>query len=56
MRIVPLLLCFVVGCGDYLAVELGERYRVSPMVRKKAEAGELGRATGKGYYEYPKEQ
>jgi 3-hydroxybutyryl-CoA dehydrogenase len=45
-----------VELGDYLAVELGERYRVSPMVRKKAEAGELGRATGKGYYEYPKEQ
>ncbi len=46
----------VVELGDYLAVELGERYRVSPMVRKKAEAGELGRATGKGYYEYPKQQ
>jgi 3-hydroxybutyryl-CoA dehydrogenase len=45
-----------VELGDYLAVELGERYRVSPMVRKKAEAGELGRATGKGYYEYPKQQ
>ena len=35
---------------------LGERYRVSPMVRKKAEAGELGMASGKGYYEYPKKQ
>jgi len=45
-----------VELGDYLAVELGERYRVSPMVRKKAEAGELGRAAGKGYYEYPKQQ
>jgi len=44
-----------VELGDYLAVELGERYRVSPMVRKKAEAGELGMATGKGYYEYPKQ-
>jgi 3-hydroxybutyryl-CoA dehydrogenase len=45
-----------VELGDYLAVELGERYRVSPMVRKKAEAGELGMATGKGYYEYPPKQ
>jgi len=45
-----------VELGDYLAVELGERYRVSPMVRKKAEAGELGRAAGKGYYDYPKQQ
>ena len=45
-----------VELGDYLAVELGERYRVSPMVRKKAEAGELGMATGKGWYEYPKQQ
>ena len=44
-----------VELGDYLAVELGERYRVSPMVRKKAEAGELGRAAGKGWYEYPKQ-
>jgi 3-hydroxybutyryl-CoA dehydrogenase len=44
-----------VELGDYLAAELGERYRVSPMVRKKAEAGELGRASGKGYYEYPKQ-
>jgi len=45
-----------VELGDYLATELGERYRVSPMVRKKAEAGELGMASGKGYYEYPKKQ
>jgi 3-hydroxybutyryl-CoA dehydrogenase len=45
-----------VELGDYLAVELGERYRVSPMVRKKAEAGELGMSTGKGYYEYPPKQ
>ncbi len=45
-----------VELGDYLAVELGERYRVSPMVRKKAEAGELGRAAGKGYYDYPQQQ
>lgn len=45
-----------VELGDYLAVELGERYRVSPMVRKKAEDGELGRAAGKGYYDYPKQQ
>jgi len=45
-----------VELGDYLAAELGERYRVSPMVRKKAEAGELGRAAGKGYYDYTQQQ
>lgn len=42
-----------VELGDYLAAELAERYRVSPLVRKKALAGEMGMATGKGYYEYP---
>lgn len=45
-----------VELGDYLAVELEERYRVSPMVRKKAEAGELGRAAGKGWYDYTQQQ
>jgi len=41
-----------VELGDYLAVELGERYRATPLIKKKAEAGELGRAAGKGYYDY----
>jgi len=42
-----------VELGDYLAEMMGERYRVSTLVRKKAMAGELGMATGKGYFEYP---
>ena len=46
-----------VHLGDYLAVELkDERYRARPITKRMFEAGELGMATGKGYYEYPKEQ
>jgi len=41
-----------VELGDYLGVMLGERYRVSPLVRKKAMAGETGMAAGKGWYDY----
>ena len=32
-----------------------ERYRPSPALEAKVKAGELGRKTGKGWYEYPKE-
>lgn len=42
-----------VELGDYLGEMLGERYRVAPLVRKKALAGETGMAAGKGYFEYP---
>ena len=45
-----------VELGDYLGVMLGERYRVSPLVRKKALAGELGMAAGKGYYDYTQQK
>lgn len=45
-----------VELGDYLAAELGERYRATPLIKKKAEAGELGRAAGKGYYDYTQQQ
>jgi 3-hydroxybutyryl-CoA dehydrogenase len=49
-------MAIAVHLGDYLAVELGERYRACPLIRKKALAGEFGMAVGKGYYEYPKPQ
>ena len=45
-----------VELGDYLAAELGEKYRATPLIKKKAEAGELGRAAGKGYYDYTQQQ
>ena len=45
-----------VELGDYLAVELGERYRATSLIKKKALAGELGRAAGKGYYDYTQQQ
>jgi 3-hydroxybutyryl-CoA dehydrogenase len=43
-----------VELGDYLASELGERYKATTLIRKKAKAGETGMAAGKGWYEYPK--
>ncbi len=45
-----------VELGDYLGEMLGERYRVPPLVRKKALAGELGMATGKGYFDYTQQK
>jgi len=46
-----------VHLGDYLAAELkDEKYRARPVTKRKFEAGELGMATGKGYYEYPQQQ
>lgn len=45
-----------VHLGDYLAVELEERYRACPLIRKKFLAGELGMAAGKGYYDYTQQQ
>jgi len=46
-----------VHLGDYLAEDLKDnKYKARPVTKQKFEAGELGMATGKGYYEYPKEQ
>ncbi len=37
---------------EWLAEELGPQYRPCPLLRRKVEAGLLGKKTGKGFYEY----
>lgn len=39
---------------SYLQAELGEAYRPCPLYKKKTLAGEIGMATGKGFYTYNK--
>lgn len=43
-------------CLEYMRAELGESYRPCSLWRKKTLAGELGVKTGKGFYEYPKQE
>jgi 3-hydroxybutyryl-CoA dehydrogenase len=44
---------FAVTTSLYEASGHAERFRPSPIQREKVERGELGRKTGRGYYEYP---
>jgi len=37
---------------EWLTEELGPQYRPCPLLRRKVEAGLLGKKTGKGFYEY----
>ncbi|WP_435184730.1 3-hydroxyacyl-CoA dehydrogenase NAD-binding domain-containing protein [Halobellus sp. EA9] len=37
---------------DYMHEELGERYRPAPVLESKVEAGDLGKKTGAGFYDY----
>ena len=37
---------------EWLTEELGPQYRPCPLLRRKVEAGMLGKKTGKGFYEY----
>ncbi len=43
--------------AEYLQRELGgSRYAPPEILRRKVRAGELGKKTGKGFYEWPKKQ
>ena len=57
----PLELADLVGLDtrlhvlEYLHRTLGEKYRPCPLLSKYVAAGRLGRKTGRGVYEYPKQ-
>jgi len=44
------------GVAEYLARTLGQRFEAPDLLRRKVEAGELGRKSGRGFYEWPKEK
>ncbi|MEJ6550902.1 3-hydroxyacyl-CoA dehydrogenase family protein [Corynebacterium sp. USCH3] len=41
------------GIAEYLESTLGERFAPPQILRDKVSAGELGRKSGRGFYEYP---
>jgi 3-hydroxybutyryl-CoA dehydrogenase len=45
---------YQVSCSIYEAMNKPERLRPSPIQMRKVEKGELGRKTGRGYYDYHK--
>jgi 3-hydroxybutyryl-CoA dehydrogenase len=46
---------FAVSVSLYEALGRPERLRPSPIQQRKIESGELGRKSGRGYYDYNKE-
>jgi 3-hydroxybutyryl-CoA dehydrogenase len=42
----------VLEASETLQTELGERYRPPYLLKRKVEAGDLGKKTGQGFYEY----
>ncbi len=47
---------YAVSCSVYEALGQPERLQPSPIQKEKVEKGELGRKTGKGYYNYRQEE
>ncbi|HEU4850358.1 MAG TPA: 3-hydroxyacyl-CoA dehydrogenase family protein [Terrimesophilobacter sp.] len=43
------------GIAEYLQATLGERFAPPQLLREKVARGELGRKTGRGFYDWPKE-
>lgn len=43
------------GIAEYLHAMLGDRFAPPALLREMVERGELGRKSGKGFYEWPKE-
>ena len=44
------------GIAEYLHATLGERFAPPQLLRDKVERGELGRKSGRGFYEWPKKE
>ncbi len=42
----------VLDASETLEAELGDRYRPAYLLKRKVEAGDLGKKTGRGFYEY----
>jgi 3-hydroxybutyryl-CoA dehydrogenase len=42
----------VLDASETLHAELGDRYKPAYLVKRKVEAGDLGKKTGRGFYEY----
>jgi 3-hydroxybutyryl-CoA dehydrogenase len=47
---------YAVSCSLYEQLEKPERLKPSSIQQKKVETGELGKKSGKGYYNYDKQQ
>jgi 3-hydroxybutyryl-CoA dehydrogenase len=43
------------GIAEYLYAQLGERFEPPQLLRDKVAAGELGRKTGRGFFEWPEQ-
>jgi 3-hydroxybutyryl-CoA dehydrogenase len=43
------------GIAEYLQATLGQRFAPPQLLREKVARGELGRKTGRGFYDWPTE-